>query len=64
MVEQIKEACLQQSRCGARIAAEMGKITQSADGNLEASAGLNQAVAGLGAQVEVLQKEMAGFRTA
>jgi len=63
MVQKIKEACIEQSRCGARIAGEMEKITQSADGNLQASGGLNQAVAGLGAQVEVLQKEMAGFRT-
>ena len=64
MVERIKEACLEQASCGARIAGEMEKITLSAHGNLEASSGLNQAVAGLGAQVEVLQKEMSGFRTA
>jgi methyl-accepting chemotaxis protein len=63
MVEKIKEACNEQSRCGARIAGEMETITRSADGNLHASAGMNQAVAGLGTQVEVLQQEMAGFRT-
>ena len=63
MVQRIKEACIEQSRCGARIAGEMEKITQSADGNLQASVGLNQAVAGLGAQVEVLHQEMAGFTT-
>jgi methyl-accepting chemotaxis protein len=63
MVEQIKEACDEQNRCGARIAGEMEKITRSADGNLQASSGLNEAVAGLGTQVEALQQEMAGFRT-
>ena len=63
MVDRIKEACREQARCGARIADEMGKITQSANGNLQASAGLSQAVAGLGTQVEVLQQEMSGFRT-
>jgi methyl-accepting chemotaxis protein len=63
MVEKIKEACSEQTRCGARIAGEMENITQSASGNLQASTGLNQAVAGLGAQVEVLQQEMAGFTT-
>jgi methyl-accepting chemotaxis protein len=63
MVERIKEACDEQTRCGARIAGEMENITQSASGNLQASTGLNQAVAGLGAQVEVLQQEMAGFTT-
>lgn len=63
MVERIKLACSEQTRCGVRIAGEMENITQSASGNLQASTGLNQAVAGLGAQVEVLQQEMAGFTT-
>ena len=63
MVEKIKDACREQSLCGARIAGEMEKITRSAHGNLAASTGLNQAVAGLGTQVEMLQQEMAGFTT-
>jgi methyl-accepting chemotaxis protein len=63
MVDRIKEACTEQASCGARIAAEMAKITRSAEGNLQASAGLTQAVSGLGTEVEVLQQEMSGFTT-
>jgi methyl-accepting chemotaxis protein len=63
MVDKIKEVCAEQSRCAARIAGEMEQITRSADGNLQASAGLSEAVTGLGAEVTVLQREMAGFIT-
>ncbi|HJV36331.1 methyl-accepting chemotaxis protein [Geomonas sp.] len=64
MVERIKNACAEQSRCGSRIAEAMANITRSAEGNLHSAAGLSEAVAGLGTQVEVLQKEMSAFRTA
>jgi methyl-accepting chemotaxis protein len=63
MIERIKEACLEQSRCGGRIAEAMQNITSYADGNLQSTAGLGEAVAGLGTQVELLQREMAGFKT-
>jgi len=63
MVERIRGACNEQRSCGARIAAEMETITRSANGNLEASDGLNQALAGLAAQVGLLQQEMSAFRT-
>jgi methyl-accepting chemotaxis protein len=63
MVQRIKEACEEQRRCGARIAGEMATITQSAQGNLEASQGLDLAVSGLGAQLQLLDGEMSAFRT-
>jgi methyl-accepting chemotaxis protein len=62
MIEKIKEACVEQSRCGGKIAGAMANISCSADGNLHSTARLNDAVAGLGSQVEVLQREMAGFK--
>jgi methyl-accepting chemotaxis protein len=64
MVDRIKEVCGEQSRCAARHADEMEEIARSADGNLQASAGLNDAVTGLGAEVAVLQRERSGFITA
>ncbi|GFO58474.1 hypothetical protein GMST_07990 [Geomonas silvestris] len=63
MVERIKEACVAQRGFGVRIASEMETITHSADGNLAASNGLSEAVQGLAAQVDLLQQEMAAFRT-
>jgi methyl-accepting chemotaxis protein len=63
MIERIKEACAEQGRCGGRIAEAMENITNSADGNLQSTAGLGEAAAGLGTQVALLQQEMAGFKT-
>jgi methyl-accepting chemotaxis protein len=63
MVEKIKKACSEQSRCGGRISAAMANIATSAEGNLHSTEGLNNAVAGLSAQVDILQQEMAEFKT-
>jgi len=63
MVQRIKEACAEQQGHSARIESQMETITRSADGNLEASSGLAEAVQGLTAQVDLLKREMAAFRT-
>jgi methyl-accepting chemotaxis protein len=63
MIWQIKEACADQSGCSDRIVGAMDDIARSAGVNLQATTRLNEAVAGLAGQVNVLQQEMAGFRT-
>ena len=63
MVEQIRQACIEQHSCGGRIAESMTLISRAADDNLQATGNMNEAVAGLGKQVEVLKREMSSFRT-
>ena len=63
MIRQIKEACADQSNCSDRIVEAMGDIARSTGVNLQATTRLNQAVAGLADQVDILQQEMAGFKT-
>jgi methyl-accepting chemotaxis protein len=63
MVDKIKGACSEQIRCGGKISEAMTNIRSSADSYLHSTQGLNEAVEGLSAQVEVLQQEMGGFRT-
>lgn len=63
MIGQIKEACAEQSSCSERIVEAMGDIARSTGINLQATTKLNQAVAGLAGQVDLLQREMGGFRT-
>ena len=63
MIRQIKQACTEQSACSGTIVAAMENISRSTGGNLQATGQLTGAVAGLSSQVEVLQREMAGFKT-
>ncbi|GFE58182.1 methyl-accepting chemotaxis protein [Geobacter sp. AOG1] len=62
MVQQIKNATEEQSRGSAQIVEAVGNIQQSAAINLQASKVMDEAVASLTGQMELMQKEMGKFK--
>lgn len=62
MIQQIKRACDEQSRGSEQIVAAVEDIQKSSHENLRAAETMEKAVGGLSRQVEVLQKETAGFK--
>jgi len=63
MIDQIREACGVQSEGSLRIAGAVAEIQHSTLSTAETTKVMDRAVAGLSRQMELLQEEMAGFRT-
>lgn len=62
MIERIRLSCHEQSRGSEQIVHAIEEIRQSTDGNLESAQLMEAAVSTMSGQIELLDKEMAGFK--
>ena len=62
MIQKIKQACDEQSRGSEQIVVAVEDIQQSTSMNLEATRILNEALASLLRQTEIINREMSAFK--
>ncbi len=62
MINQIRDACHSQGRSSTMISKAVGNIQVSSTTNSEAAKVMEGSVTGLSKQIELLDKEMSGFR--
>ncbi|HYS44411.1 MAG TPA: methyl-accepting chemotaxis protein, partial [Geobacteraceae bacterium] len=62
MIRQIKRACDEQSKGSEQIVHAVEDIRESTNTNLDAARVMDEAVAGMSGQIDLLETEMAAFK--